>query len=225
MVKAETFGYASRLALAIDEAQVTVRDVSVALGVTTQALYKVLRGDTKALIVGHHLAAARFLRVDPTWLSDGVGSRHPKGPVALQDNPEYPSLTVTTIEFEAGVVGHRVVPIDKETRMVVLPASWYAGQDLDPSKLFAVAHSGPAMEPTLHDGDIVVIAASNKELVQGEVVMVRLEDEAVLCRVFREGGSWWARFDNQDIRLFPMRVLPADVEVVGRAVHRQSDRL
>jgi phage repressor protein C with HTH and peptisase S24 domain len=219
-------GYAARLESALAQAGLSVRDLADHLGITSQAVYKVLRGQTKSLQVGHHLRAARFLGVDPTWLSDGVGTRHPKGPVALRDNPDYPTLPLVKITFREDEQGHQIEIIDgPAARIIVLPESWYRSNDYDPARLIATAVHGPAMEPTLHDGDVVVWNLADRAPVTGEVYLLRLDNQPVPARLFKEGSTWFAHFDNPDQRRHPRRELPVDVAIVGRAVHRQSDRI
>jgi phage repressor protein C with HTH and peptisase S24 domain len=218
--------YPARLQESIDAAQVTVRDLADHLGVTTQAVYKVLRGQTKSLQASHHLKAAAFLGVDPSWLATSKGTRHPKGPLELRGNPEFPSIPIVQLTFEHGQPGHQLSAITGPlARPVVLPAAWYTDRSLNPDRMIATNVRGAAMEPTLYDGDVVVINVDARDLVEGEVFMIRLDDEPVVARLFKAGGSWWAHFDNPDQRRHPRRQLPQDTEILGRAVHRQSDRL
>lgn len=49
-------------------------DLAKALGVSYQAIKKVLLGTTKMLKADHNLLAAKYLRVDSEWLATGEGS-------------------------------------------------------------------------------------------------------------------------------------------------------
>lgn len=44
------------------------------LGVSLQAVRKVLQGKSAAFDVPNHFRACRFLQIDPTWLATGEGS-------------------------------------------------------------------------------------------------------------------------------------------------------
>lgn len=218
--------YSERLQLAIEEAQITVRDLADQLGVTTQALYKVLRGTTRSLQASHHLKAAKVLRVEPSWLADGHGSRHPKGPVQLFDNPDFPAVRRVTFKFDAGAVGYRVDQLDEQDpEPLVFRADWFKSRGFTPSRLVATRVSGNSMETTLFDGDTIVINLDQAEARDGEVFAVRYDDQLVVKRMFKEGASWWLHSDNPDQRRFPRRECDAACQVLGRVVHRQSERL
>lgn len=218
--------YAQRLQLAIDEAQMTVRELAEQIGITTQAIYKVLRGDTRALQASHHLKAAKALRVEPAWLSDGVGQRDPGGPVALLNNPDYPAIRRVQFKFDAGVTGFRVDQLDEQDLdPLVFRADWFKSRGFKPSKLVAVRVSGASMQPTLFDGDTVVINMEQTGPVDGVVFALRLDDQLVIKRMFREGQAWWLASDNPDQIRHPRRQCSDGCQVLGRVVHRQSERL
>lgn len=221
-----TTGYGERLQLAITEAHVTVRELAEHLGITSQAIYKVLRGSTKTLQASHHIKACKFLRVEPQWLSDGVGGRHLRGPVALTNNPDYPSVRRVNFAFDAGVTGFRVDHLDEnEAEPIVFRADWFKARGYVASRLVATRVSGDSMEPTLFDGDTVVINLDAREPRDGDVYAARYEDQLVVKRVFREGGHWWLHSDNPDQRRFPRRQCGPTCEIIGRVVHRQSEHL
>jgi len=76
--------FQDRLKRAMDLAGKAVPDLARALispkgtkGVTPQAVYAVLRGDTKAMTAENVAHAARFLAVDWFWLATGAGSPRP----------------------------------------------------------------------------------------------------------------------------------------------------
>lgn len=63
--------YASRLDAAIKHAQSSVRQLSDALGVSYQAVKKILDGKSTALNAENHERAARYLGVNSFWLATG----------------------------------------------------------------------------------------------------------------------------------------------------------
>lgn len=71
----------------------------------------------------------------------------------------------------------------------------------------------------------MTINLEQAEPVDGEVFAARYEDELVVKRLFREGGEWWMHSDNTDVRRFPRRACGPTCEVIGRVVHRQSERI
>lgn len=219
-------GYSGRLRLAIDDAQVTVRDLASQIGVTTQAVYKVLRGQSHSLQAAHHLRAAKFLKVEPRWLADGVGPRIAGGPVALRDNPEYPAVgKVRFVSDTNQQRGYRVEKIDGDANPVVFHLGWYTQRGLNPSRLIAAEIGDRGMEPTLHPGDTVLINVDDTEAHDASVFAVWHDDAMLVRRLLRDRGQWWLTCDNQDSLRHPRREVAQSTVIIGRVVHRQSDHL
>jgi phage repressor protein C with HTH and peptisase S24 domain len=53
----------------------------------------------------------------------------------------------------------------------------------------------------------------------------RYEDQLVVKRLIRDAGTWWLVSDSPDQRRYPRREAGPAVEVIGRVVYRQSERL
>lgn len=218
--------YGGRLQMAIEAAEVSVRDLAKHLDVSPQSVYKVLRGESHTLQVSNHLKACKFLGVEPVWLSEGRGQMGRQQAISLEDNPLYPAIRHVALRFSAGATGYEVQQVDaKEAQPIVFRASWFKTRGLKPERLIAATVHGQSMEPTLYDGDLVVINVDDRTPKDGEVFAARYEDEMVLKRLFREGGSWWLHSDNADQRRHPRRECGGSVEIIGRVVYRQSERL
>lgn len=218
--------YGGRLGIAIEQARVTVRDLAKHLDVSPQSVYKVMRGDSKTLQVGNHLKAAKFLGVEPGWLSDARGPMIPPREITLDGNSDYPAIKHVAIRFSAGVTGYEVQQVDEqESQPIVFRASWFRARSLQPGQLVAATVMGPSMESTLYDGDLVIINLADTNPREGEVYALRHDDELVLKRLFREAGGWVMRSDNPDQRRHPQREMGSTSAVIGRVVYRQSERL
>lgn len=63
--------YQDRLRKAMTDAGMDARALAAAIGVTRQAVDKVLKGTSKAFSAENHFPAARALGVDPGWLAEG----------------------------------------------------------------------------------------------------------------------------------------------------------
>lgn len=219
--------YGGRLQIAIEHANVTVRELAGHLNVSPQSVYKVLRGESKMLQVVNHLKAARFLGVQPRWLSDGAGTMLQANVISLDNNPDYPAIRQIKMTFSAGITGYEVQQIDESESVqpLVFRADWFKSRGYTPGKLVAVKVAGQSMEPTLYDQDLVVLNLEETSPRDGEVYACRYEDELVVKRLFREGGAWWLHSDNADQRRFPRRECGETVEIIGRVVYRQSERV
>lgn len=223
---ADPYTYAGRLRIAVEQSLFTVRDLAKRLDVSTQSLYKVLRGETKSLQASRHLKACQILGVEPKWLSDGVGEMTARRPIGLEGNSEYLSIPQVDIRFSAGITGYEVQQLGpNEAQPIVFRASWLQRRGYKPNRLIAVTVEGTSMEPTLFDGDLVVIHLDEREPKDAEVFACRHDEQLVIKRLFREGGQWWLVSDNADQRRHPRRPVDQTTEVLGRIVHRQSERL
>ena len=95
-------------------------------------------------------------------------------------------------------------------------ARWLRQQGLDPGRLSAIAVAGDSMEPTLRDGDEILVDRNQRALRDG-VHVVRLDDVLFVKRVaLGRPGSVTLVSDNPAYR--PIDVSPGDVEVIGRVV-------
>jgi transcriptional regulator with XRE-family HTH domain len=65
--------YKDRFADAMKQAGATEHTVAKALGISYQAVKKVLLGTTRMLKADHNVMAAKFLQVDSEWLATGEG--------------------------------------------------------------------------------------------------------------------------------------------------------
>jgi phage repressor protein C with HTH and peptisase S24 domain len=93
---------------------------------------------------------------------------------------------------------------------------WLRGLGLDPASLSAIAVSGDSMDPTLRDGDEILVDRTPRALRDG-VHVVRVED-AVLVKRLDTGlpGRVVLISDNPAYR--PLELAPAEVQVIGRVV-------
>ncbi len=79
MVEQSRTPYADRLVQAMREAENPYTNVELAeaLGITRQAIDKVLKGGSKEMSASNNARAAQLLNVDPTWLATGEGTARP----------------------------------------------------------------------------------------------------------------------------------------------------
>lgn len=83
-------------------------------------------------------------------------------------------------------------------------------------RLFRVA--GDSMEPTLHDGDMIMINQGERAVHTGRVYLMRLGDELMVKRLeTRPGGVLLIRSDNSCYDPVPVNVAETDGENVNAA--------
>ncbi len=97
---------------------------------------------------------------------------------------------------------------------------WLRGQGLNPAMLSAITVEGDSMEPTLRDGDEILVDRSARAWRDG-IHVVRLED-ALLVKRLDTGrpGSIALVSDNPAYR--PLELTPDAVQVIGRVVWKSG---
>ena len=81
------------------------------------------------------------------------------------------------------------------------------------------------MEPSLWDGDLVVINTSDTSPHDGEAFAINYEGELVIKRLRRDAGEWFAISDNSDQRRYSPKRCTEDVVILGRVIYKQSERI
>lgn len=85
--------YAERLQEAMTDAGLSVVALAERIGLSRQAVKKVLEGPSTSFKVGPHYKAARALGVRPEWLALGEAPKHPQQP----DTADYRTLLLAII--------------------------------------------------------------------------------------------------------------------------------
>ena len=141
------------------------------IGESKQTIYKYESGVVSNIPSDKIEAIANALDVSPAWIcgwEQGSETPIPSGFDPLPDMEEIP------------LVGHIACgePITAEENLegyVSAPAMWHA--------TFALLCRGDSMEPTICDGDLVAIK-KDVQIENGQIVAVRIGDEATLKRVY-----------------------------------------
>lgn len=187
-------------------------------------------GDDSALKIEEMLDLRQGTLLNPVIESRGerillsTKSETPKA-IPLDNNPDYPAIPRVQFKLAAGVSGFGVDYLVEDAAPIVFRKDWYDGRGLDPVKLYALRVSGQSMEPGLWDGDTVVVNSADTQPSDGDVFALNYEGELVIKRMLRDEGSWWMVSDNPDQRRYPRKRCHEDTFVLGRIVHKQSERI
>jgi len=99
-------------------------------------------------------------------------------------------------------------------------ARWLRGQGLDPAMLSAIAVTGDSMEPTLRDGDEILVDRTPRPPRDG-IHVVRLDDSLLVKRLDTgRPGQVVLLSDNAAYR--PIEVAAGEVHLVGRVVWKSG---
>lgn len=102
--------------------------------------------------------------------------------------------------------------------------AWLQRQGLNPANLHVIYARGMSMEPTIVDGDVVLMDASQTEPHHGKIYVIRRPDGELLIKrlVHSITGRWIIRSDNDDKRQFPDEEIGAEdmagVTILGRII-------
>ena len=104
-------------------------------------------------------------------------------------------------------------------------ADWIRRNHLKPNKLRVMKAAGRSMEPTIFDGDDLLINLAETEIIDGRVYALWYEGGERVKRLYRmPGGGLRIRSDNE--REFPEIVLGPEyaghVRVIGRVIDRSG---
>ena len=160
------------------------------------------------------------------WFEAPEGPMHP-GPVAvsLENNPDYPAIRRVHFKLSAGASGFGVDYEGEDAAPIVFRREWYERNGYQPGKLLAVRVGNGSMEPGLYDGDTVVVNTADTTPADGAVFAVNYEGEMVIKRLVRDSGQWWLASDNPDQRRYPRKVCDEHAFLLGRIVHKQSEKI
>ena len=203
------------------------------IGVSKGAVSLWLSGANQDLRAANAQAIQTVTGYSAAWLVSGRGAKMASPaaadrspvPIPLENNPDYPAVRRVTFKLSAGASGFGVEYSDEEGPPIVFRRDWYERNGYRPEKLLAVRVCNGSMEPGLYDGDTVIVNTDAAEPADGVVFAVNYEGEMVVKRLVRDAGQWWLSSDNPDQRRYPRKVCDEHCILLGRIVHKQSERI
>jgi len=103
-------------------------------------------------------------------------------------------------------------------------SEWIRDKRLKPNKLAAMTASGNSMDPTIHDGDSLLVDTGHADVIDGKVYALWYDGGERVKRLFRlPGGGLRIKSDNPEhgsIELGPDYT--GHVRIIGRVIHRSG---
>lgn len=212
--------YSERLALAMKQGVCSSSALASALGVSYQAIKKVLDGKSNALTAENNAKAARFLKVSSHWLATGEGQ--------MQAN-EMPNVRLSGLSMADMARG--LVPLISSVRA----GTWGEINDHmpDTQETFPVreAKTGPHAFALRVEGDsmtsdsgltfpegTVLIVDPERAAKAGDYVVAKDVDtqRATFKRLTTDGARWYLKPLNRDYR--PIEIDDPAMRVIGVVV-------
>ncbi|WP_068077135.1 S24 family peptidase [Novosphingobium lentum] len=213
-----------------DDARSRLLDLAAARGVSLAALSAMLgrnasylqqfvrKGSPRKLEETDRGVLARFFAVDeaalggPGALASATLPARSLGPRrALADWSDIPRLPLGASAGPGSLAGEEV-----PSGQLRFSARWLKGQGLEPAMLSVIAVEGDSMEPTLRDGDEILVDRTPRPLRAG-IHVVRLDD-VLLVKRLEVGGAGHVHIISDNPAYGRSERAAGDVEVIGRVV-------
>ena len=198
------------------ERGVSLSALSALIGRNASYLQQFVRkGSPRKLEEGDRRTLARFFGVDEALLGGAEEISLIPGKLLRGDWVDVPRLALG-----ASAGPGAVALVEEAIGAFRFSARWLRGQGLDPAMLSAIAVAGDSMEPTLRDGDEILVDRSPRPLRDG-IHVVRLDDTLLVKRLDSgRPGRVVLLSDNPAYR--PVDLAAEDVALVGRVVWKSG---
>jgi phage repressor protein C with HTH and peptisase S24 domain len=154
---------ADRLQARANQLGLTPAHVAEMAGVNRSFVYDILRGRSSRPGLDRLMEVARVLKVEVEWLIHGIGDI--EGPSPFLENPDETFVPIAQASVRPSMGGGSVALDDNDepSRAYHFRKSWIKqGLKASPSQLRIMKVEGDSMEPTLFDGDTVLVDMDRK---------------------------------------------------------------
>jgi len=188
--------------------------------VSQPTINALVHGDSASSKHLHRIAAE--LETNPAWLAGETEDMSANAPApsamdALADKLDLQMVPELELGYSMG--GGTVFASYEQKGIVPFQRSWLRSMAKDAlADLFVARGEGDSMQPTLLDGDIVLIDSSQRNIgSQDRIWAVSYGDLAMIKRVRRQpGGSYLLMSDNPAVT--PIECVDEEMHVIGRVV-------
>lgn len=202
-----------RTALSVNAAVVFARALEVPVSDISPTLADQIEKMTSAL-PDRRLATA----------DKAVDTRIPPRGFDLQDDPSYTGVLQLTAQGSAGT-GEENTHVEIRGVMA-FKTSWLRANNLNQRHLDVIYASGHSMEPTINDGDVLLVDESKIEPKDGQIFAMQSSTKGTIVKrlVKSDIDGWIIRSDNSDKARYGDEILRDgeinEVRIIGRVVWR-----
>lgn len=214
-----------RITKAINASGKQKQQIAKECGVSNASVSQWLSGDSKSLRPENLYALAKATGFCAMWLAIGEG---PEKPEDAEDNAPSSDDYALIQQFSAkAAAGNGYHNDHVEVREgLVFKRSWLRRSGVKAESLCVIYAEGSSMEPTISDGDVLLIDGSDRFARSGRVyAFVRPDGSVSVKRLIQQvAGDWIIRSDNQDKARYPDETIKPDdlahINIIGRSVWR-----
>lgn len=137
---------------------------------------------------------AQALKVDLNWLATGKGAMRPS---SIQSQPFAPRTApmpadesvmdnfalVSLYNVEASAGHGAVVDEEQEISQLAFRKKWLKNKNLRQDKLALIKARGDSMEPTLSDGDLLLVDTSIEKIIDDAIYVIQTDHHLVVKRL------------------------------------------
>ena len=216
--------YKKRLGMAIKASNLSLKVLAKEVGVSYQAVKKVVDGDSRAFNAENHARAAKALKVSSDWLALGEGESKRKDDASLNRNtvlvpnlvPAAASETIDTSKLQDEARADGLL-----ANALPLSRAW-AEQLLRPSAVSALRYlyaQGDSMQGTFDDGDLLLVDTGVNAISEDGIFVLMRHERLLVKRITQRGdGSLEITSDNPGIKTVDVLKRKAPVPVLGRVL-------
>lgn len=217
---------AERLRAALEASGINQSELGRRIGVTRGAVSFWLTSQTASLTGENLVKVASTLGISPAWLATGRGKMKPSAgsDLSLEGNPNYPTIRRVMIKLSDDGMTYEMQERDHDGP-VIFALKWYEWRAFNPELLLAISMPDASMEPGIYAEDVLVVNTADMAPRDGDVFALNLEGTVAVRRLFKQEGQWIAASDNPDKRLYRDRLIGSESGVIGKVVHKQSERI
>jgi phage repressor protein C with HTH and peptisase S24 domain len=219
-------GVGTRIKKAREALGMTQVTLAHAVGISQQAVMELESGRAKG--TKHTAKFARALGQDPLWLETGEGRLREAAKARRQVRTDAMEAVVEVANFEripvfdlkAGRGRDPLGDIDNAVSFSMFRTMWLKALTATPvSQLAVVQMSGDAMEPTIANGDQVLVDTAQSNLRRQGIYVLRLDDTLLVRRVTMHPATRKVTIASDNARYTHYEDLdPEALEALGRIV-------
>lgn len=136
----------------------------------------------------------------------------------LTHAPEFTLIPFYNVEASAG--GGSVIHSEEQISQVAFRKDWIKNKGLQEKYLAAIKAKGDSMEPTLYDGDMLLVDTNIKEVKDDSIYIIQTDNNLVVKRLQQAiNGAIYIISDN--LRYQQQKIEPYDAEtlkIAGRVI-------
>lgn len=198
-------------------------------GISYEAVRQWFAGETNSIKNEHLVAIAKTYKTSVDWLLTGTGEMD-AGPAGSEEQApgapsekDYALIPQFTAKGSAGN-GHWNDHVEVKGGLA-FKREWLARLGVKEHRCSIIYANGSSMEPSICDGEVVLLDHDDIEARDGKVyVLQRADGELIIKRLVKQMSGWVIRSDNEDKRRYPDEPVSTDdlqqIEIVGRVVWR-----